>query len=126
MRDFWYNTCMNVRLLAQSQGWSGLVQSNQSTGDGVATIGSLTSVFTNVVQAIVAFSGVVFFVMLLVGGFTFLLSGGDQKQLEKARNTITHAVIGLIVLLVSFLILTFIKLFTGVDVTTFRIEFLNF
>lgn len=89
----------------------------------VATIGSLSSLFANVIRAVTAISGVVLFVMLVVGGFTFLFSGGDQKKLEKAKGTITNAIIGLVVLVGSFLMLLVIQAVTGVeDLTIFKIQ----
>ena len=74
------------------------------------------------VAAIVAISGVALFIMLLIGGFNFLFSGGDQKKLEAARNTISHAIIGLVVIVSAYLILRTIKVFTGVDVTQFNLN----
>ena len=47
----------------------------------MATIQSLETLFVNLVKVVVALSGVALFVMLIVGGFTFLFSGGDNKQL---------------------------------------------
>ncbi len=67
-------------------------------------------------------SGVVLFVMLLVGGLSFLLSGGDAKKLEKAKGTLTGAFAGLLVLVSSYLILLLIEKLTGVNVTKFGIE----
>lgn len=96
----------------------------ESTGcvqQEAATIQCLEPLFQNVVIAIVSLVGVALFVMLVVGGFKFLLSGGDQKQLEQAKNTVTYAIIGLVVIVVAFLILQTIKVFTGVDVTKFEI-----
>lgn len=93
-----------------------------TTVDDVATISSLTPLITNVIKAIVVFSGVVLFVMLLVGGFLFLFSAGDQKKLEKAKGTITGAFTGLLVLVGSYLILLLIEKITGVKVTTFGIQ----
>lgn len=74
--------------------------------------------FTNVVQAVMALTGVGLFVMLVVGGFTFLLSGGDPKKLEAARGTLTNAVIGLVVIVCAFLIILTVSKFTGVDTVT--------
>ncbi len=93
------------------------------TGDetDVATIGSVVPLFQNIIQAVLAFAGVVLFVMLVMGGFTFLFSGGDPKQVQKAQGTISNAVIGLVVVLASFLILKTIEVFTGVNVTKFSI-----
>ena len=87
----------------------------------VATIKSLETLFKNLVQTVVGLSGVALFVMLLVGGFTFLFSGGDQKKLEQARGTITSAIIGLVIIVGGYLILRTIEVFTGVNVTTFTI-----
>jgi len=111
-----------MHLLAASN-WQNLEKASptDSTAD-VATIGSLVSVFTNIVQAVTALAGVILFIMLIIGGASFLFSGGDQKKLEKAKGTVTNAIIGLIVLICAYLILLLIKSFTGVDVTTFKIN----
>lgn len=102
--------------------WQGLEKSSPNAVADVATIGSLTTLVSNIIRAVIMFSGVVLFVMLLSGGISFLFSGGDQKKLEKAKGTITNAFIGLIVLVGSYLILKLIQTITDVDVTTFGIQ----
>lgn len=92
------------------------------TEQGAATIKSFETLFGNVVQAAAALAGVALFVMLLVGGFKFLFSGGDEKQLEAARGTVTNAIIGLVVIVVAYLILRTIEVFTGVKVTEFNVQ----
>ena len=89
--------------------------------NGVATIANLGCVFQNVVQAFLGLAGIVLFILLIVGGFRFITSGGDPKAVEGAQKTITSAIIGLIVILLSYLILVLIKAITGVDVTTFKL-----
>lgn len=108
------------RLALQST-WSNL-EDVGGQGGGVATIGSLASVFSNILQAVVALSGILLFVMLVIGGFNFLFSSGDQKKLEKAKGTVTNAILGLIILVCAYLILFVIKTITGVDVTMFKLE----
>lgn len=88
---------------------------------GVATFKYLETIFSNVVSAAIALAGIVLFVMFLIGGFRYITSGGDPKATEAARGTLTHAVMGLVVILLAFLILQLIKTITGVDVTTFKI-----
>jgi hypothetical protein len=88
----------------------------------VATIGSLAGLFKNVLVALGGFAGVVLFVMVVASGFTFLFSGGDAKQLEKAKGTFTAALTGLVLIAVSYLILLLIGQFTGVDVTKFDLN----
>lgn len=111
------------QLLAQVPTWGALQKaSTTDTVADVATIGSLTALITNIIRAIVAFSGIILFIMLVVGGMSFLFSGGDQKKLEKAKGTITNAFLGLIVLVGSYLILKLIEQFTGITLTTFTIQ----
>ena len=104
-----------------AQPWTGLETAPGSSVADVATIKSLETLLSNVIRAIVALSGVALFVMLLVGGFNFLFSGGDQKKLDSARATITHAVMGLVIIVSAYLLLRTVSIFTGVDVTNFVI-----
>ncbi len=90
-------------------------------GDDVAQIACLEPLFENVLRFIIAIAGIGLFLMLVMGGFNFLFAGGDQKKLEKAKGTITGAIIGLVIIAVAYLILLLIKEFTGVDVTKFSI-----
>ena len=86
-----------------------------------AQIKDLETVFGNVVRAALGFAGIVLFVLLLVGGFKYITSGGDPKATEGAQKTITYAILGLILILASYLILVLIKTITGVDVTQFKV-----
>ncbi|MBI5619504.1 hypothetical protein HY950_00920 [Candidatus Gottesmanbacteria bacterium] len=89
----------------------------------VATIRSLETLFANLVRSIVALAGIALFIMLLVAGFKFLFSAGDQKKLEEAKGTLTNAVIGLVVIVGAYLILRIIGAFTGLtNLTTFDLN----
>lgn len=87
----------------------------------VATIKDLEGIFGNVVKSALGFAGIVLFVLLLTGGFKYITSGGDPKALEGAQKTITYAIGGLLLILVSYLILVLIKTLTGVNVTEFKV-----
>lgn len=88
-----------------------------------ATIRCIIPLFTNLIQGVLALSGVALFVMLLVGGFNFLLSGGDQKKLEAAKGTLTGAIIGLVVIVSAYLIIRTVEVTTGAPVTKFQLGF---
>ena len=83
--------------------------------DNVATVQGLGCLLANILSVAITGIGFVGFVMLLVGAFRYLVSGGNSKGTETARNTVTYAVIGLIVALSSFVILNLIAQFTGVE-----------
>lgn len=62
---------------------------------------------------ILLFLGFIFaIVYLLWGGISWTTSGGNKESLEKARKKVTYAILGLILVLLSFFILfTFGQLF---------------
>lgn len=81
---------------------------------------SPTNNIITVVQAIVRFilivAFVLAFVMLLVGGIRWIMAGGDEKSVEKARNTITAALIGLVVVLIAYAIIRIVETFFNVNI----------
>lgn len=91
---------------------------NQS---GIATIADFGCLFQRVISYALGFAGIVLFILLLVAGFKYITSGGDPKAVEGARKTLTYAIAGLLVILLSYLVLVLIKEITGVDVTNFNV-----
>jgi hypothetical protein len=89
--------------------------------NGVATIENLGCVFQRVIGYLLGFAGIALFIMLLFGGFKFITSGGDPKAVEEAKKTLTYAIAGLVVILISYLILLLISNITGVNVTQFNV-----
>lgn len=91
-----------------------------ANGD-VAQIKCLEPLFASVVSVVTSLAGILFFIMLLIGGFRYLLAGGDPKKIESAKGTLTAAILGLILIVSSYLILRLIEAFTGLDLTTFKV-----
>lgn len=89
--------------------------------NGVATFSGLEDVFSNVVNVAVALAGIIFLIMLLVGGLNLITAGSEAPKAEAAKKTITYAIYGFVFVALSFLVLQLIKNFTGVDVTQFKI-----
>ncbi len=56
---------------------------------------------------------------LLLGGIEWITSGGDKGKTEKARDKMTQAIVGLIVLAASVAILTLVQSFLGVSLLNF-------
>lgn len=92
--------------------------------EGVLTIQGIEGILANILAVAVSGIGFAGFVMMIVGSFKYLLSGGNSKGVEEGRNTITYAIVGLVVALSSWIILNFIATFTGVEaIKTFNICF---
>lgn len=83
--------------------------------DGVATLTCVPIVFRNVINAALIFSGVTAVFFIIFAGYKFISSGGDPKQADSAKQTMTYAIAGLVLILLSFFIVNFIAYFTGVD-----------
>ena len=78
---------------------------------GYAT--SIGSVLTSVLNLIMLIAAILVFLYLILGGIEWITSGGDKTKTEGARNKITAAVIGLIILAASYAILIIILNFLG-------------
>ncbi|MBU0636943.1 hypothetical protein KKH16_01905 [Patescibacteria group bacterium] len=55
-----------------------------------------------------SFLGVVFLILIIYAGFTWMTAGGDEEKINKAKDTIQRAIIGLIIILCSYAITIFI------------------
>ena len=89
--------------------------------NGVATIKGFEVIFNNIISTVLAFAGIILFIMLVAGGFRYITAGGDPKNVEAAKKTLTYAIGGIIAIALAFLILRFIQDFTGANVTEFKI-----
>lgn len=61
-----------------------------------------------IAQIIVFIVGALSVVMIIIGGFRYVISGGDSNGVQGAKNTIIYAVVGLVVALFSQVIVSFV------------------
>lgn len=89
----------------------------QPPGDpnGIATLQCVPLVFENVIRAALVFAGIVALYFIIISGIKFITSGGDPKAVEGARKTLMFAIIGLLIVLLSFFIVSVIGYITGVN-----------
>lgn len=100
----------------QAQNLQDWTDANKCTNSGVATIQGLECLIANILTVAVTVIGLAGFVMLIIGSFRYLVSGGNTKGTEDARKTLTFAVLGLIVAVSAVIILNLIAAFTGVPI----------
>lgn len=81
----------------------------------VPTIQNFEDLFGNVISMAMALGGIVLLIMLLIGGFNLITAGAEAQKAEAAKKTITYAILGMVLVAVSYLILTLISNFTGVQ-----------
>ncbi len=78
---------------------------------GFAT--NIGSLINGALSFIMVIAALLVFLYLILGGIEWITSGGDKGKTENARNKITAAVIGLIILAASYAILLIILNFLG-------------
>ena len=63
-----------------------------------------------------AIGGLVFFFMLLRGGYVYITAGGDKDGVDRAKKTMTHALIGVAILFSLFAIITVVETLFGISI----------
>lgn len=81
----------------------------------VTPTGDLTveGVLSMVIFWILGLSGGVAVLFLILGGLQYVTSSGNKDKAEQAKQTILYAVIGLIVIALSFVIVSFVSTNAG-------------
>lgn len=65
---------------------------------------------------VLVLAAIIFFFILVIGGIRWITSGGDKAQTEAARNQITAALIGLVIVFAAWAIIQLIQVFFGVNI----------
>lgn len=81
-------------------------------GNGAEGINNLLNMG---VELLFAVATIIFIFMILFGALQWIMSGGEKEKLKAAQDRILHAVIGITLLALSFLILTVIGYILGID-----------
>lgn len=89
------------------------------TPEGVAQITCIPAVIKLLIQSLIIFAGIVAIVIIVQAGAKFVLSSGDPKKVEEARNTLVYVLLGIIVIAAAFLIVSLVGFVTGVKCINF-------
>lgn len=65
-------------------------------------------IFQRVANVLLLVLGAVAVIMLIIGGFRYVVSGGDSNAIEGAKNTILYAIIGIVVAFLAYAAVNFV------------------
>ena len=65
---------------------------------------AIRGIITGILNSIIAISGLVAVIYVVIGGVNYMTSSGDTAKLEKAKKTILYATIGLVISALAFAI----------------------
>ncbi len=90
-----------------AQGLVGQIQSPlSSTGYGDINSGAIGRFLTNILRLFFVVAGIYALFNFLIAGFEYINAGGDSKKLEKAWSRIWQSLLGLIIIVGSFALIT--------------------
>ncbi len=76
---------------------------------------TFTELFVGIVNRIVGIVSTLAVLMIIVGGFQYMLSGGSEENIKKARKTIQWSLVGLLIVLSSWSLLKVVLEILGVE-----------
>jgi len=86
---------------------------------GYAPTAEPSAAFTKFASVILgtmtALAGIWAFLTIVLSGFQYLTSQGDKAAIEKAKSSLTNAIIGLVIILAATAIISLIGAIAGVD-----------
>lgn len=80
------------------------------------SVDNLVDFFLRMLRIMMSILGGLSVLFIVVGGFQYVLSAGNEESAGKARKTITYAIIGLVVALLSFAIIAIVQNLLGASI----------
>jgi len=99
-----------VMALAANQALDKLSEVGADSGpyEQVTEESGVSNIAGAVIQAALALIGVIFLALMLYAGYHWMTARGEEEKVEKAKDTITRAIIGLIIVVGAYAIWIFI------------------
>lgn len=75
---------------------------------GPAGQGSVFLFIISLINFLLLIVGILSVLFIIIGGFRYVLAHGNEEQAEDAKKTILHSIIGLVIVILSFVIVRII------------------
>jgi hypothetical protein len=97
-----FGLCVGLPALAQTED---LVATGATAGFGTNDI---IDIIGTIIKVFLGLLGIIFLVLTIYAGFLWMTAGGDGKQVERAKKILINAVVGIVIVLFSYAITSFI------------------
>ena len=67
------------------------------------------TIIKTIVDILLFVIGAVSVIMIVIGGLRYVISGGDAKQVQAAKNTILYALVGVIIAILAYAVVNFVS-----------------
>jgi len=97
-----------VVALAQTPLLNSLEQAGTAGYGAGATERTLPEIIGNIIKVFLSIMGVVFLVLMVYAGYLWMTAQGEEAKIDKSKDTIKAAVIGLIIVVAAYAITNFV------------------
>jgi len=85
-----------------------LIFSESGTGPYAPLDEHPANIIARVINVVLTFMGILFISLMIYAGITWMTAGGEQEKVNKARDIIKAAIMGLIIVIAAYAITFFI------------------
>ncbi|HNV96878.1 MAG TPA: hypothetical protein PKL13_00995 [bacterium] len=95
---------------------TGQIQPTSNLNQFAAEVGiksevSLENKIIGYIKIALGFLGIIFLILIIISGFRWMTSGGNEEIINKSKSMIKSSIIGLAIILLSFIITRFVMSF---------------
>jgi cytochrome bd-type quinol oxidase subunit 2 len=80
----------------------------QANGCGDTATNTVSSLLKKVIDIFSLIVGAVSVIMIIIGGFRYIISGGESSNVSGAKNTIIFAIVGLVIVVLAQILVQFV------------------
>lgn len=88
--------------------WDNVPCSPDGLGPQISSVEDVLKIVGNVLRILIAISGMLAIVAILAAAIYYIISSGDAARVKKAKDILQNLVIGLILIIASYAIATYI------------------
>jgi len=86
----------------------GLEEIGEEAYDQYGTPTDLRTVIARIINVFLGFLAIIFLIIILIAGYKWMTSGGNEETVRSAKSWITAGIIGLIIIIIAWSISIFI------------------
>jgi len=75
---------------------------------GLNPVYTVSDVVSTVISGFLSLLGIIFIILIITAGYNWMSARGEEQKVEKAKETIQRAIIGLVIIVVAYAITYFV------------------
>ncbi len=107
----------NLTNSISTNGCNGTAASSNTQVDCTTAGSGLSNIVTQVLNIFSWVVGIVAVIMIIIAGFRYIVSGGEEAGVRGAKNAIIFAIVGLVIVAIAQIIVQFVITKTTANIT---------